>query len=226
MERKLIVRRYSFGRCCSSLSFDGHFVNFCPLELIEFNTREAVLSLFLSSGKFLSLASKLSHVVIFNLIAATIHKTGDHAARPRSLAETVRKPRNTYARIYIYIYIHPKSKVDKMFCIVDRRNKAPLIYKIVVSLRDEVHRVIIRIIATIFFSGKNSNAPIVARSSSNNKTSFHAKYTRNSSTRGYIFPNNIVTIVLFLSIRTRIGQGSGSAMNLAYRRDNPAFLAI
>lgn len=79
-----------------------------------------------------------------------------------------------------------------MFCIVDRRNKAPLIYKIVVSLRDEVHRVIIRIIATIFFSGKNSNAPIVARSSSNNKTSFHAKYTRNSSTRGYIYFRTIL----------------------------------
>lgn len=45
-----------------------------------------------------------------------------------------------------------------------------------------------------------------------------------------IFLNNI-TIVLFLRfvythIYVRIGQGSGSAMNLAYRRDNPAFLAI
>lgn len=106
-----------------------------------------------------------------------------------------------------------------MFCTVDRRNKAPLIYKIVVSLRSSpsynTHN------RDDFFSlGKNS---IV---SSNNKISFHTKGRIRIDTRIHIYIFlNIVTIILFLSTRTRIGQGSGSAMNLAYRPDNPAFLA-
>lgn len=60
-----------------------------------------------------------------------------------------------------------------MFCTVDRRNKAPLIYKIVVSLRNEVHRVIIRIIATIFFHlGKILSSPLTIKSPSIRKDEF------------------------------------------------------
>lgn len=68
-----------------------------------------------------------------------------------------------------------------MFCTVDRRNKAPLIYKIVVSLRNEVHRVIIRIKYDFFSLGKNS---IV---SSNNKISFHTKGRIRIDTRIHIY---------------------------------------